>query len=132
MGNMHTTPNVSPYKQAPLTPKLHTVEENEENILKVGIVGGNGASIAGDALSNFTHNEREKKRREREKSREKRKQQRMQVFDNKMLEDATPSTATTYRSDMTDIFRFSEGDENSVELLSDPPHPPTLKGEKEK
>ncbi|XP_017471374.1 PREDICTED: protein split ends-like isoform X2 [Rhagoletis zephyria] len=136
---------LNPYKQDPLTPKSHTVEENEENKQKV-LVSGEGV---GGNIDRERHRKekRERRRKEREKSREQHalsalQQQKHQIddensvdldeagraleaqlmedSDNKTTEDATPSTATTYRSDMTDVFRFSDGDENSHD--SNAPH----------
>ncbi|XP_054742082.1 protein split ends isoform X3 [Anastrepha obliqua] len=131
---------LNPYKQDPLTPKSHTVEENEENKQKVPTIIGDG----GGHIDRERHRKekRERRRKEREKSREQHalsalqqqkhhiddensvdldeagralEAQLMEDSDNKTTEDATPSTATTYRSDMTDVFRFSDGDENSLD-----------------
>ncbi|XP_053961213.1 protein split ends isoform X5 [Anastrepha ludens] len=131
---------LNPYKQDPLTPKSHTVEENEENKQKVPTTIGDG----GGHIDRERHRKekRERRRKEREKSREQHalsalqqqkdhiddensvdldeagralEAQLMEDSDNKTTEDATPSTATTYRSDMTDVFRFSDGDENSLD-----------------
>lgn len=132
---------LNPYKQDPLTPKSHTVEENEENKQKALLpIGDGGAPIDRER---HRKEKRERRRKEREKSRELHalsalqpqeqhhiddensvdldeagralEAQLMEDSDNKPTEDATPSTATTYRSDMTDVFRFSDGDENSLD-----------------
>ncbi|XP_037903936.1 protein split ends isoform X2 [Hermetia illucens] len=125
---------LNPYKQEPLTPKSHTVEENEENKQKT-------SSHA--ERERHRKEKREKKRKERERNREQHalaafqqqkhedensvdldeagralEAQLMEDSDNKLTEETTPSTATTHKSDMHDVFRFSDGDENSMELVS--------------
>ncbi|XP_058981547.1 protein split ends isoform X2 [Musca domestica] len=153
---------LNPYKQEPLTPKSHTVEENEENKQKCPSLSGPPSHIERSVERQHRKEKREKKRKDREKSRGSGLDQSMTVVataaqfmpspaavsstttpakpledensvdldaagraleaqlmedsDNKATEDATPSTATTYRSDMTDVFRFSDGDENSLEV----------------
>ncbi|KAL9925945.1 spen family transcriptional repressor split ends isoform 3-T6 [Glossina fuscipes fuscipes] len=137
---------LNPYKQEPLTPKSHTVEENEENKQKLCSISASSTPHLERMLERQHRKERrERKRKDREKSRGSElhhnfasalpsknvedensvdldaagralEAQLMEDSDNKAAEDATPSTATTYRSDMTDVFRFSDGDENSIEL----------------
>ncbi|XP_065357231.1 protein split ends isoform X2 [Calliphora vicina] len=149
---------LNPYKQEPLTPKSHTVEENEENKQKLTCTTIIGASAHLERVAERQHRKekREKKRKEREKSRSSEQNQSlgfmpspavstakpmedensvdldaagraleaqlMEDSDNKTLEDATPSTANTYRSDMTDVFLFSDCDENSLEMSSTNKH----------
>uniref|UniRef100_A0A1A9WUK0 Protein split ends n=1 Tax=Glossina brevipalpis TaxID=37001 RepID=A0A1A9WUK0_9MUSC len=139
---------LNPYKQEPLTPKSHTVEENEENKQKLCSISASSTPHLERMLERQHRKERrERKRKDREKSRGAElhhnftsaissknaedensvdldaagralEAQLMEDSDNKAVEDATPSTATTYRSDMTDVFRFSDGDENSIEMES--------------
>ncbi|XP_046808400.1 protein split ends isoform X1 [Lucilia cuprina] len=149
---------LNPYKQEPLTPKSHTVEENEENKQKLTCNTLIGASAHLERVAERQHRKekREKKRKEREKSRSSEQNQSigfmpspavstakpmedensvdldaagraleaqlMEDSDNKTVEDATPSTANTYRSDITDVFLFSDCDENSLEMSSTNKH----------
>ncbi|KAM7353691.1 spen family transcriptional repressor split ends isoform 2-T2 [Cochliomyia hominivorax] len=149
---------LNPYKQEPLTPKSHTVEENEENKQKLtcSSVIGTSAHLERVAERQHRKEKREKKRKEREKSRSSEQNQGidfmpspavsttkpiedensvdldaagraleaqlMEDSDNKTLDDVTPSTANTYRSDMTDVFLFSDCDENSLEMSSSIKH----------
>jgi len=55
-------------------------------------------------------------------------------FDSKTIpEEATPSTAATYRSDMADVFRFSDTEDNhSVEMIKQGAKPEQLEQHKSK
>ncbi|KAL5280132.1 hypothetical protein ACFFRR_004235 [Megaselia abdita] len=124
----------APYKQEPLTPKSHTVEENEENKQK----------CARDPTSHaererLRKEKREKKRKEREKCKEQHALNSLQNTDNilpppnkgdeensvdmdeagraleaQLMEDTTADEETP--GNLGDNFRLSDPDENSIEF----------------
>lgn len=136
------SPPPTTFKQEPLTPKSHTVEENEENKQK----------CARDPTSHaererLRKEKREKKRKEREKSKEQHALTSLQhtsttnsilpppckgdeensvdmdeagrALEAQLMEDTTADEETPSIGAVGDNFRLSDPDENSIELRKD-------------